>query len=77
MTTRENLMEGRKTDGYSSTPKRGLGARPVGGSEKLGMFSGVFVPTCLNVLSILMFLQFGFILGMSHSVHDCQSTVQH
>lgn len=30
---------------------------------KLGMLSGVFVPTCLNVLSILMFLRFGFILG--------------
>lgn len=32
-------------------------------SEKLGTFSGVFVPTTLNVLSILMFLRFGFILG--------------
>lgn len=37
--------------------------RPVGGSEKLGTFAGVFVPTSLNVLSILMFLRFGFILG--------------
>lgn len=27
------------------------------------MFSGVYVPTCLNVLSILMFLRFGFLLG--------------
>ncbi|KAL1965943.1 hypothetical protein VTN77DRAFT_5076 [Rasamsonia byssochlamydoides] len=34
-----------------------------GTSEKLGTFSGVFVPTTLNVLSILMFLRFGFILG--------------
>ncbi|KAK9249434.1 amino acid permease-domain-containing protein [Lipomyces tetrasporus] len=31
--------------------------------EKMGTFSGVFVPTTLNVLSILMFLRFGFILG--------------
>lgn len=31
--------------------------------RKLGTFSGVFVPTTLNVLSILMFLRFGFILG--------------
>lgn len=31
--------------------------------DKLGTFSGVFVPTTLNVLSILMFLRFGFILG--------------
>lgn len=34
-------------------------------SEKLGTFSGVFVPTSLNVLSILMFLRFGFVLGQS------------
>jgi potassium/chloride transporter 9 len=49
--------------GESSVHKTGLGPRPVGGHEKLGTFSGVFVPTCLNVLSILMFLRFGFILG--------------
>lgn len=35
------------------------------GDEKLGTFSGVFVPTTLNVLSILMFLRFGFILGQA------------
>jgi len=46
-------------------PKVGSMPRPVGGSEKLGTFSGVFVPTTLNVLSILMFLRFGFILGQS------------
>ncbi|TID27373.1 cation chloride cotransporter-like protein [Venturia nashicola] len=34
-------------------------------SAKLGTFAGVFVPTTLNVLSILMFLRFGFILGQS------------
>ncbi|KAJ5659278.1 hypothetical protein N7507_005729 [Penicillium longicatenatum] len=32
-------------------------------SKKLGTFSGVFVPVTLNVLSILMFLRFGFVLG--------------
>lgn len=32
---------------------------------KLGTFGGVFVPTTLNVLSILMFLRFGLILGQS------------
>ena len=37
--------------------------RPVGGTEKLDTLSGVFVPTTLNVLSILMFIRFGFILG--------------
>lgn len=31
--------------------------------NKLNTFNGVFVPTALNVLSILMFLRFGFILG--------------
>jgi potassium/chloride transporter 9 len=44
-------------------PRIGSGPRPVGGSEKLGTFSGVFVPTSLNVLSILMFIRWGFILG--------------
>lgn len=55
--------ESKKTNGPSSGPKPGLGPRPIGGVEKLGLFSGVYVPTCLNVLSILMFLRFGFILG--------------
>jgi hypothetical protein len=40
-------------------------ARANGGPEKLGTFSGVFVPTTLNIFSILMFLRFGFILGQS------------
>lgn len=33
--------------------------------KKLGTYSGVFVPTTLNVLSILMFLRFSFILGQA------------
>ena len=44
-------------------PRPGAFPRPVGGTSKLGTFAGVFVPTTLNVLSILMFLRFGFILG--------------
>jgi hypothetical protein len=75
VTMEGNVTEGRKTDAQS-IPKRGLGPRPVGGSEKLGMFSGVFVPTCLNVLSILMFLRFGFILGKVYSVLGCLFIVQ-
>jgi hypothetical protein len=58
-----NRAENKKANGDPSVPRPGMGPRPVGGTEKLGMFSGVYVPTCLNVLSILMFLRFGFLLG--------------
>ena len=61
--TTHDVSKNRKLNGEMSNPKPGLGPRPIGGHEKLGTFSGVFVPTCLNVLSILMFLRFGFILG--------------
>src|SRR3569833_390845 len=30
---------------------------------KLGVVSGVYIPVCLNIISILMFLRFGVILG--------------
>ena len=46
-------------------PRPGALPRPVGGTSKLGTFAGVFVPTLLNVLSVLMFLRFGFILGQT------------
>ncbi|KAE8452439.1 hypothetical protein EG329_000341 [Mollisiaceae sp. DMI_Dod_QoI] len=62
-TAQVNTSGDHKAIGDSSVTKPGLGPRPVGGNQKLGMFSGVYVPTCLNVLSILMFLRFGFILG--------------
>jgi potassium/chloride transporter 9 len=58
-----NSKEHKTTGLDMSTPRPGLGPRPVGGQMKLGTFSGVFVPTCLNVLSIVMFPRFGFILG--------------
>lgn len=52
-------------DEDAPVPRIGSLPRPVGGHGKLGTFSGVFVPTSLNVLSILMFLRFGLILGQS------------
>ncbi|KAL5614183.1 hypothetical protein BROUX41_000021 [Berkeleyomyces rouxiae] len=38
-----------------------LPRRPA--AEKLDVTSGVFIPVCLNILSILMFLRFGVIVG--------------
>ena len=35
----------------------------LGKRSKLGAVSGVYIPVCLNILSILMFLRFGLILG--------------
>lgn len=32
-------------------------------NSKLGTVSGVYIPVYLNILSILMFLRFGHILG--------------
>lgn len=31
--------------------------------SKLGVVSGVYIPVCLGILSVLMFLRFGLILG--------------
>ncbi|KAI9742355.1 MAG: hypothetical protein M1818_003888 [Claussenomyces sp. TS43310] len=61
----KNSAEDKKVGRDMLNPKQGLGPRPIGGNEKLGTFSGVFVPTCLNIFSILMFLRFGFILGQA------------
>lgn len=55
----------RNSTSEPSKPRPGAVPRPVGGTEKLGTFAGVFVPVTLNVLSILMFLRFGFLLGQA------------
>jgi potassium/chloride transporter 9 len=55
----------RSLDALDRKEKNGPPGASDDASEKLGTFSGVFVPTTLNVLSILMFLRFGFILGQS------------
>ncbi|KAG6038513.1 hypothetical protein E4U41_004130 [Claviceps citrina] len=39
------------------------GAMETKDRPKLGMASGVYIPVCLNIMSILMFLRFGLILG--------------
>lgn len=51
--------------GFLDRKEKGAQQPPADGTKKLGTFSGVFVPTTLNVLSILMFLRFGFILGQT------------
>lgn len=49
-----DLQESKGDDGSAVGAKR---------STKLGLVSGVYIPVFLNILSILMFLRFGLILG--------------
>jgi potassium/chloride transporter 9 len=59
---------GKPSASDASRPRPGAFPRPVGGVRKLGTFAGVLVPVTLNVLSIIMFLRFGFILGQTSVV---------
>jgi potassium/chloride transporter 9 len=59
------LSAGPLRDSSVDKKDKGHRSRAVDEPKKLGTFSGVFVPTTLNVLSILMFLRFGFILGQA------------
>ncbi|KAI9809831.1 MAG: hypothetical protein M1825_000264 [Sarcosagium campestre] len=61
--TAQMQQAGNDSKGNGSPRRTGALPRPVGGQGKLGTFSGVFVPTSLNVLSILMFIRFGFLIG--------------
>ena len=66
MSEQQTAQNGQKKPNHDAgRPRPGALPRPVGGTDKLGTFAGVFVPTSLNVLSILMFLRFGFILGQT------------
>ena len=56
----ETGLDGAHVEGEGKTQ-----SAPVLPTSKLNTFSGVFVPTSLNVLSILMFIRFGFILGQT------------
>lgn len=60
-----NISRSRDDEAPSRELKPGTIPKLAGRAKKLGTFSGVFVPTSLNVLSVLMFLRFGFILGQS------------
>lgn len=51
----------KKTGKQHQRPSKSKNVAPE--VSKLGTFDGVFLPTTLNVLSILMFLRFGFIIG--------------
>lgn len=42
---------------------RGSGSAPSNKKVKLGVVAGVFIPVVLNIISILMFLRFGSIMG--------------
>lgn len=54
------------TGSVAVAPEMAPGAREkANGKAKLGTFQGVFIPTSLNIFSILVFLRFGFILGQS------------
>jgi potassium/chloride transporter 9 len=52
-----------KSSNRKTSKRQSLKKKPVVENAKLGTFEGVFLPTSLNVLSILMFLRFGFIIG--------------
>ncbi|CAO1631510.1 unnamed protein product [Parajaminaea phylloscopi] len=56
----------RTRSSHSVQSKRNTGMLdPVDVPRKLGTWDGVFVPVSLNILGIILFLRFGFILGQA------------
>ena len=66
LTDSSPLLHGTGIHGRSSAMHRAsLSSHEVPVMRKLGTWDGVFMPVTLNVLGIILFLRFGFILGQA------------
>ena len=66
LTESSPLLHGTGMDGRSSAMHHAsLSSQEVPVMRKLGTWDGVFMPVTLNVLGIILFLRFGFILGQA------------
>jgi amino acid transporter len=44
-------------------------ARPAGNAHRLGAFGGVFTPSILTILGVIMFMRAGFVIGQAGILH--------
>lgn len=73
LTSQVPLLSVSDTSGYGSVSdarsllrqRSSIALRPDSPPRKLGTWDGVFMPVSLNVLGIILFLRFGFILGQA------------
>ena len=66
LTESSPLLHSTGMDGRSSAMRHAsLSSQEVPVMRKLGTWDGVFMPVTLNVLGIILFLRFGFILGQA------------